>query len=375
MMETRSRLIQEFDELTAIDAESLSERNICDVLKVKLQNVGFTVTEDRAGEQIGGTAGNLYGFLKGTLPGTPILLSAHMDTVSPGKGKKAIHKDGRITSDGTTVLGSDDIAGIVEIIEGIRQAEESGRDHRDVEVLFCVAEEMYTVGSRIFDYSKIRSKEAYVLDLSGAVGVAANQAPSLISFEIKITGKAAHAGFEPEKGIHSIRVMAQVIDVIPQGHIGTQTTCNIGTIQGGTGTNIVPETCMACGEIRSFSHEEALDCLRKINEIVQQIAEQNQAKGEVTHTVHLLAYKMDENCSCVRHFRAACEKLVLEGKLVSTFGGSDNNSFAERGIPGLVLSCGMKKAHSAQEYIEEEDLQKGADLVTELICQKEERES
>ena len=374
-METRSRLIQEFDELTAIDAESLSERNICDVLKVKLQNVGFTVTEDHAGEQIGGTAGNLYGFLKGTLPGNPILLSAHMDTVSPGKGKKAIHKDGRITSDGTTVLGSDDIAGIVEIIEGIRQAEESGRDHRDVEVLFCVAEEMYTVGSRVFDYSKIRSKEAYVLDLSGAVGVAANQAPSLISFEIKITGKAAHAGFEPEKGIHSIRVMAQVIDVIPQGHIGTQTTCNIGTIQGGTGTNIVPETCMACGEIRSFSHEEALDCLRKINETVQQIAEQNQAKGEVTHTVHLVAYKMDENCSCVRHFRAACEKLGLEGKLVSTFGGSDNNSFAERGIPGLVLSCGMKKAHSVQEYIEEEDLQKGADLVTELICQKEERES
>ena len=95
----------------------------------------------------------------------------------------------------------------------------------------------------------------------------------------------------------------------------------------------------------------------------------------MTHTVHLVAYKMDENCSCVRHFRAACEKLVLEGKLVSTFGGSDNNSFAERGIPGLVLSCGMKKAHSVQEYIEEEDLQKGADLVTELICQKEERES
>ena len=372
MMETRSRLIQEFDELTAIDAESLSEKNICDVLKVKLQNVGFTVTEDQAGEQIGGTAGNLYGFLKGRLPGNPILLSAHMDTVSPGKGKKAIHKDGRITSDGTTVLGSDDIAGIVEIIEGIRQAEESGRDHRDVEVLFCVAEEMYTVGSRVFDYSKIRSKEAYVLDLSGAVGVAANQAPSLISFEIKITGKAAHAGFEPEKGIHSIRVMAQVIDVIPQGHIGTQTTCNIGTIQGGTGTNIVPETCMACGEIRSFSHEEALDCLRKINETVQQIAEQNQAKGEVTHTVHLVAYKMDETCSCVRHFRAACEKLGLEGKVVSTFGGSDNNSFAEQGIPGLVLSCGMEKVHSVKEYIEEEELQKGADLMTELICQKEE---
>ena len=92
----------------------------------------------------------------------------------------------------------------------------------------------------------------------------------------------------------------------------------------------------------------------------------------MTHKVHLVAYKMDETCSCVRHFRAACEKLRLEGKVVSTFGGSDNNSFAEQGIPGLVLSCGMEKVHSVKEYIEEEELQKGADLMTELICQKEE---
>ena len=112
--------------------------------------------------------------------------------------------------------------------------------------------------------------------------------------------------------------------------------------------------------------------MKEINETVQRIAEQNQAKGEVTHTVHLVAYKTDETCGCVRHFRAACEKLGLEGKLISTFGGSDNNSFAEQGIPGLVLSCGMEKVHSVQEYIEEEELQKGADLVTELICQKEE---
>ncbi len=371
MMEIKSRLMQEFDELAAIDAESLSERMICDVLKRKLEELGFTVTEDQAGEKIGGNAGNLYGFLKGTLPGSPVLLSAHMDTVKPGIGKKPVHKEGRITSAGTTVLGADDIAGIVEILEGICQVREKGVPHRDIEVLFCVAEELYTVGSRVFDFTQIQAEEAYVLDLSGDVGMAANQAPSLISFEIKVTGKAAHAGFEPEKGIHAIGVMAQVIGAIPQGHIGTQMTCNIGTIQGGTGTNIVPETCVACGEIRSFSHEEALGCLKEINETAQRIAEQNQAKGEVTHMVHLVAYQTDETCSCVRHFRAACEKLGLSGELVSTFGGSDNNSFAEHGIHGLVLSCGMEKAHSVQEYIKEDQLVAGVKLVTELICQKE----
>lgn len=369
-MSVKAELIKEFDELVSIDAESLSERKICDVLKKKLNDLGFSVTEDSAGEQIGGNAGNVYGFLKGTLPGTPILLSAHMDTVKPGNGKKPLHKDGRITSDGTTVLGSDDIAGVVEILEGIRKVKEQGIPHRDVEVLFCVAEELYTVGSRIVDYSQIQAKEAYVLDLSGEVGYAANQAPSLISFQIEVKGKAAHAGFEPERGIHAIAVMARVIEAIPQGHRNHQTTCNIGTISGGTATNIVPDSCTAQGEIRSFSHEEALECLQEIEKSVEQIAGQYQAVGTVSHTIHLVAYQTPENSDSVRMFQTACKKLGLPGKLVSTFGGSDHNSFAEHGIEGLVLSCGMEKVHSVQEYIEEEQLQKGADLVAELICQK-----
>lgn len=369
-MKAESELIQEFEELVKIDAESLEEREICDLLKEKLRNLGFSVKEDDAGEQIGGNAGNVYGFLKGTLPGEPVLLSAHMDTVKPGKGKKPVRKDGRITSDGTTVLGADDVAGIVEILAGIRQTKEKGYPHRDIEVLFCVAEELYTVGSHVFDFSQIRSGEAYVLDLSGDVGAAAYQAPSLISFRIEVQGKAAHAGFEPEKGVHAIAVMADVIKSVVQGHINEQTTCNIGTIQGGTATNIVPEVCVAEGEIRSFSHEEALECLRKIETVVQQTAKDQNAEGKVTHTIHLKAYKTQENSVPVRQFQKACKKLRLEGKLVSTFGGSDNNSFAEHGIPGLVLSCGMENAHSVREYIKEDQLQAGTDLVTELICQE-----
>lgn len=368
----KTELMQEFDELVKIDAESLSERKICDVLKEKLENLGFSVREDDASVKIGGNAGNLYGFLKGTLPGAPVLLAAHMDTVKPGKRKEPVHKEGRIVSDGATVLGADDVAGIVEILEGVRQSQKQGIPHRDIEVLFCVAEELYTIGSRAFDFNQIQAREAYVLDLSGAVGVAANQAPSLISFEIKVTGRAAHAGFEPEKGIHAIAVMAQIVGAIPQGRRNSQTTCNIGIIQGGTGTNIVPEFCTAKGEIRSFSHGEALDCLTMVCETVQRITAQNQAEGEVKHKVHLVAYQIPKESPAVWHFQKACEKLGLEGSLTETFGGSDNNTFAEHGINGLVLSCGMEKAHSVQEYIEEEQLAAGAALVRELICQREE---
>ena len=201
----RERVVEEFCELVTIDAPSYKERQMVDLLKGKLEALGFEVIEDQVGKLIGGNCGNLLAFLPANDPELaklePILFSAHMDTVVPAIGKKAIvHEDGRITSDGMTVLGADDVSGIVSILEGIRSIKESGRSHRGIEVLFTVAEEVFTKGCSNFDCTKLRSKEAYILDLSGRIGTAAYTAPSIISFEIKVHGHAAHAGFEPEKG-------------------------------------------------------------------------------------------------------------------------------------------------------------------------------
>ena len=196
------RAVDEFQELTAIDAPSFGERQMADRLIVKLKELGFKIEEDNAGEHFGGNAGNLYAYLPGDLPGDPVLLSGHMDTVEPSKGKKGIiGEDGVIRSAGKAVLGADDVAGLVEILEGIRSVKEAGVPHRDIEILFAIAEELYIKGSSVFDFSKVRAKEAYVLDISGPVGSAAYKAPSLISFQVVVTGKASHAGFDPEHGI------------------------------------------------------------------------------------------------------------------------------------------------------------------------------
>ena len=72
--ECRSRIVDEFIELTQIDAVSYRERKIADVLKEKLLQLGFEVQEDQAGTAYGSSTGNLYGFLKGSLPGGAILL-------------------------------------------------------------------------------------------------------------------------------------------------------------------------------------------------------------------------------------------------------------------------------------------------------------
>ena len=66
-------------------------------------------------------------------------------------------------------------------------------------MVFPIAEEVFIKGTDQLDFTKLRAKEAYVLDLSGAPGAAALRAPSLISFSVTVKGKAAHAGFNPEK--------------------------------------------------------------------------------------------------------------------------------------------------------------------------------
>lgn len=365
---TEQRIRREFAELVSIDALSLNERATVDWLRTQLESLGFEVSEDDAGEKLGGNAGNLHAWHAGTTAEEPILLCGHTDVVDPGRGKRAIfHQDGIITSDGTTVLGADDIAAIVEILEGIRTVFASDRPHRGIELLFCVDEEAYDGGSRVLDYGNIKSREAYVLDLAGAPGVAAIAAPTIISFTVTVTGRAAHAGFEPERGINAISAAASALATLPQGHLNDHTTLNIGTIAGGAQANVVPERCVCTGEIRSSNHAEALAAVQTVREAFEEATERFGAKVQVKSEVRIKAYRTREDAPAVLRFQAACHELSLEGALVETFGGSDGNCLAEHGIEGIVLSCGFVNPHSTKEYVRIEDLLTGAKLVEKLI--------
>lgn len=368
------RMISEFQELVSIDSISFRERKMADILKEKLEDLGLSVYEDDAGKKYGSDAGNLYGFLKGTLSGPPVLFSAHMDTVEPGIGKKAvIRADGKITSDGTTVLGADDVAGITSILEAVRCIREHDIPHRDIEILFPIAEETYVQGSSVFDYRKLRAKEAYVMDLSGEVGTASLQEPTLISFRAAVHGKASHAGFSPEQGIHGIAVSAEAVTKIRQGRVDEDTTVNIGKICGGTATNIVPDMVVLEGEVRSYVHEKALRQIEHIRSVFAETAEKYGASCEVEAQIHLYAYRVSEEEPVVKHFLKACEDLDIKSRLVSTFGGSDNNSFLRNGICGIVLACGMHQVHTVKEYTRPEEMAQCASILFQLMT-REERE-
>ncbi|MDR0858343.1 MAG: M20/M25/M40 family metallo-hydrolase [Oscillospiraceae bacterium] len=353
------RLINSFCELVSLDSPSFGERAVADYLAEKLRALGFE-TREYAIE--GGDSGNLYGYLPGSgkaseLP--PVLLCAHMDTVEPSRGKRAvIREDGTITSGGDTVLGADDFAGIAAILEAIQASEA----HRPIEVLFCPAEEVYGKGSAQFDISVLKSQECYVLDLGGKVGTAAYKAPTIISWEAKVHGKAAHAGFAPQEGVHAIQLAAKVIAELPLGRVDGETTCNAGLISGGTATNIIPDLCVVKGEIRSFSHSKALE-----RAVLVKAAFETRCEVEFSSAVNITAYETPLDAPVAERFREACERAGLSAEFVPTFGGSDYNHFAQKGLSGLVIACAMNNVHSRAEFTAIAELENVTRLTMELI--------
>ena len=362
-----NRLIVTFLHLTAIDAESGDEAEMRAYLTGALAKLGIPSETD--------DARNLFARLPGTRTGDALLFSAHMDTVSPGRGKKAVrHPDGRITSDGTTVLGADDAAGIAAILEALTVIQENALPHPDIELLFTAEEERFCPGSARFDYKKLRAKTAYVLDLTGPVETAAIAAPTILSVDIAVKGRAAHAGFAPEDGINALSIAAGALAGLKTGRVAPDTTVNFGTVEGGTGRNVVPDRIRIAGEVRSLCHETAFQEARIIEDAFRQVAETLGGAVEVSVTEDLRAYRIAEDEPVVKRLRNALAALEMgEPSLVETFGGSDNNQFVKHGLRGVVLASAMELVHTVEEYTLVSELVKSAALTMKLMTLEDDR--
>jgi len=364
----KERMIKEFVALVSIDSPSFGEKQMGEHIKQHLVSLDFSVSQDDTARQQNGSHGNIYGFLKGDITGEPLLFCSHMDTVEPSSGKQAIiGENGIITSSGKTVLGADDCSGISAILEALYTIKELKLSHRSIEVLFTIAEEVYAKGVKHFDFSKIRAKEAYVLDLAGPVGFAAYKAPTILSFTVTINGKSAHAGFEPQNGIHAIAVAANAISQLRMGQVDDDTTLNIGVIKGGQATNIVPDHCVINGEIRSFSHAKALEQANSVKKHFEAIANAVGATVDYQVLIGCEAYETQLEHPVVKRFERACEKQGLTVSVKQTFGGSDNNYLAKRAITGIVVASAMNRCHSCEEYTNVEELHRIAELTVSLM--------
>jgi tripeptide aminopeptidase len=366
-----SNLVNYFLELVQIDSESKNERAIVDRLKADLVNLGFSVEEDASNQKTGGNAGNIYAFLPGKKDCKPILFCAHVDTVVPGRGIKPIVNGDKITSDGKTILGADDKTGVAQIVYGIKDIIESQYDYPPIEVLFTISEEIGLLGARYFDKSKLKSDIGYALDTE-EIGEFMIGAPSQNTIKITVRGKESHAGAEPEKGINAIRVAAEAIASCPMGRIDFETTANIGVIHGGMATNIVPNLVEIKGETRSHNMEKLARVTNDITDAFYKAAskhklEHAEAKVEIEVHNEYKAFFMDESHKVVQVGKLAAERIGLTPLLLKGGGGSDANIINAEGKSMIIVGTGMHSYHTVDEFTTITELEKGKELISEII--------
>lgn len=366
-MINRDRIVNEFIKYVQIDSPTKNEKEFAEFITKELEALGMEVYIDNAGEKAGSNSGNVIAKLKGNLDKEPILFSCHMDTVDPSIGIKPIIKDDVIYSDGTTILGGDNKAGIAAVVEALKVIKENNIEHGPIEIAFSIYEEGGLFGAKNLEYDKLESKKAIVLDSGGDPGQIIIKGPAQDKINVTIKGKPAHAGVCPEEGISAINVASHAISIMNLLRIDEETTANIGSIEGGKATNIVCPEVTIKAEARSLSDEKLDKQTAHMVKCFEDAAKEFGAEAIVETERMYGAFVVDENDDIVKLVEKACNNIDIKPFTDSTGGGSDTNILNGNGIKAVNLGIGERKPHTLEEHLHIKDLVNSARLVVEII--------
>ncbi len=334
-----TRLISTFCDLVRIDSPSGQESEVVKFISEELKELGINSESD--------ATGNLFARVPGV--GDTVLLCAHMDTVEPGKNIQPKIHDDHITSSGDTILGADNKAWIAAIIEALKSTPK--KKTRSLELLFTTREET-DGGVKEFDCQKLSAKTGLIADRAAPIGTIVLSSPWVTDLVFEFRGTATHAAV-PEKGVNALTKSLSILSTIPVGRVDSDTTINIGTISGGTGTNTVPDLVVARGEIRSFSRESQDTWLKKIN--------------PTSSHLYCPGYTHFTSDAFVKDIVRLHTHLGIKTDLVTALGASDANFLNSQGIKVINIGYGAENTHTISERIAVSSLEKLCSLLVKYI--------
>lgn len=338
-------ILKDFIGWVKIDSPSGEEKEISAEITKRLKKSGLSVNTDETG--------NIRALMKASkgyekVPSS--LFSAHIDTVEPGRGiRPIVMKNGLIRSDGSTILGADDKIGVTAIIHAIEHISENKIPHGELEFLFTVSEERATAGSRQIKKGWLKSKQGWVFDGTGPIGIIYHSAVGSAEFNIEIKGRAAHAGACPEAGINALKTAANAIARIKLGRLSPNHTVNIGTFKSGIAKNIVPPNAEILGEARSSNLANINKSISLIKRIFEEECRKTGAKLKFSHRMSYYPYKLKKNSALIRHTSRILENMGFAPEVKGMKAGTDANNLNRLGMEVLALSMGSSKNHSTEE--------------------------
>jgi tripeptide aminopeptidase len=365
-----SPVVDLFLELCALPSPSGRERAVTDRVCGYLTDLGLAWDEDDAAAELDGDTGNVYCRIPPTngAGGTPIFLCAHTDTVPPEAAiEPVVGEDGVICNAAGTILGSDNKAAVVVMLEAVRRILAEGREHAGIELLFTCQEEVSLRGADAFDSTRLVAATGYVYDQGAPIGEIVLGSPHARLLDFRFRGTAAHAGMHPEDGRSAIAAASRAIADFRLGRVDEETSANVGVITGGTARNVVPEWCSFTAEVRSQDEGKAIDLAREMVESAAFAASLADCAVESEVRPSFPGYRFRESDPAVRLAATALERAGYAPSYALSGGGADANVFNARGLQCVNLANGMTDIHTPAERITVSDLEGMVEVTLALI--------
>jgi tripeptide aminopeptidase len=331
----------------------------------ELRSLGLEVEEDDAGTRVGSNAGNLLSRIAGRGEGS-LLLCAHLDTVPLTAPIDPVIVDGGWENANDGILGADNKAAVAILIEIARRLS-SSPPQIGVELLFTICEEVSLRGSREFDVGRLRSSYGYVFDHATPIGEIVLSSPSHQRLVADMHGRAAHAGLRPEAGRSAVAAVAQAIAQMRLGRLDEDTTANVGTIEGGTAINVIPEHCRIEAEVRSIEEDKLQGAMTDMIDRLQDAANASECDVDVTVERMFEGYRTRARAPHVLLAERALQACGYEPRHIASGGASDANSLNAVGFPCVNLADGSERNHQPDERISVDALEGMFEVAIALV--------
>ena len=345
-------------------------------------------------------------YVYGSLPATagledrePLCLIAHMDTVEEVSGenvKPVIHENysgerivldsgdiiepkcdadlaeaGRngetiITSDGNTLLGADDKAGIAEIMTAVSEIISKKLKHGKIELLFSPDEETGH-GMDNVPLNLLQSKRAYTVD-GGHIGELETECFNAYKSDITFTGKSKHTGNARPDMVNAISMAASFLQNLPKNEAPETTDGKQGFFAPMAVEGTI-EQAKVCVFLRDFGKGGMARRKMIVENLAKMTAELFGGKVEVKHTFQYenMKDKLEENPGVVESLVSAYKKAGVEPRFVPIRGGTDGSRLTEMGIPTPNIFTGGHNYHSRTEWASLEQMAKAEEILVQLM--------
>jgi tripeptide aminopeptidase len=361
----------------AVEGITGQEGAIAREVSAALQEVGVpaeAIRHDAAHERIPvpTQTGNLLVDLPGTRPGPRLLFSTHLDTVPLCAGAVPIRSGkNRIIPQGETALGGDNRTGVACLVTLAATLIEKQLAHPPLTLLFTVREESGLFGARHLEPAELgRPAMGFNVDGKSAADLTLG-AVGAERWEAEVTGRAAHAGAHPERGISATLVAALALAEVKQagwfGKVskdGREGTSNVGSFGGrggkaaGEATNVVTDYAHLRGEARSHDMKFVKEIVKAYREAFARAAEQvpndrgRKAHVKFSSRIDYYPFRLKEDAPVIRRAVAAAESAGLSPQLRVSNGGLDANWLVRHGIPTVTFGAGQNNIHTVEEYVD-----------------------